>query len=167
MRACKFSFFFFLHWLIFFGTPADIYAVQPFHLSVLIFLLILCHWATISYWQFLQMMWRSWEGRRRHECIAPANLEKPKSFSVMRLQPSLTLPHMPWQFSCWLIATLTVGLFASDLLIKFVFTPRELVGCTSDSCYVCCFSTISFCSRSCLASLQDLSHTHPACENSF
>lgn len=102
LRACKFSIFFF------FFTPTDFFLARQLismqcnlsHSSVLIFVLILYHWASISDWLFRPLMWRSWERKRSHECIGPANLENPEWFSVMRLQPSRTLPHMPQQFSC-------------------------------------------------------------------
>ena len=40
-----------------------------------------------------------------------------------------TTPRMPWQpLHLWLMTSAIVGPHACDLLIKFVFTPRELVG---------------------------------------
>lgn len=45
-----------------------------------------------------------------------------------------TVPHMPRQLHLWLMTSLIVGLRAYDLLIKLVFTLRELVGCMVTKC---------------------------------
>lgn len=70
-----------------------------------------------------------WRGRKRHEGIAPANLEKHESFSVMLFQPSLPPRHACHgsHSTFWLMTSAIVGPHAYDLLIKFVFTPKELV----------------------------------------
>lgn len=94
------------------------------HLFVFIFLLIL--WFKLCFWQWL--LWHSWRGRgRRRERSARTNLEKHESFSVMLFQPNLPL-RQAHHGSIWLMTSVIVGPCAYDLLIKFVFTPRELVG---------------------------------------
>lgn len=94
------------------------------HLFVFIFLLIL--WFKRCFWQWLP--WLSWWGRGgRHERSAQTNLEKHESFSVILFQPNLPL-RQAHHGSVWLMTAAIVGPCACDLLIKFVFTPRELVG---------------------------------------
>lgn len=98
------------------------------YLRSLCFVLSLCQWETISRWQLLQLMWRSWWGRRRREGIAPTNLEKHESCSVMPFQHARAVQPLIEDFF------LIINLHVYDLLIKFVSTPGKLVGCTHNNC---------------------------------
>ena len=112
------------------STPADICTMQRSRLFVFIFVSIPLSTINNQPLTFsaiaVTFLMRGEE--MRENCTDKSGKAWVSFCDAFPTKPPTTL-HMPWQpFHLWLMTSPIVGPCAYDLLIKFVFTPRELVG---------------------------------------